>query len=269
MPEVNRGRRSMNNNVANTNISERLAAVVERYREAGIAFGAHVPRIADELSFVIRELSSPVEESTVVDIGAGIGFFAPACVGLGFKRVIVVDDFGDSSDPEWDRVAMSVHRQLGIEVVQADVSRDGLPDIGDVDVCTTFASLEHWHHNPRRVFRQMAAALRRGGVCAIGAPNCANLRKRLAAPFGSVVWTPLEQWYGPEIFRGHVREPNLQDLRVIALDMGLERIRTYGRNWSGLHSRDSLRRVLTGFVDKGLRLWPSGCADIYVTGVKP
>ena len=32
----------------------------------------------------------------------------------------------------------------------------------------------------------------------------------------------MAHWYEPELFRGHVREPDVDDLRYIARDMGLE-----------------------------------------------
>jgi hypothetical protein len=82
-------------------------------------------------------------------------------------------------------------------------------------------------------------------------------------------WSTFSEWYDPDRFRGHVREPDVEDLRTIARDMGLIDVEIHGRNWLGYHSRYPLVPQLTPLIDRALRPFPSLCADIYVIGTKP
>jgi len=137
-----------------------------------------------------------------------------------------------------------------------------------LDGVTTFDSMEHWHHSPRRLFRQLLTALKPGGVFIIGVPNCVNLRKRMTVPFGMGKWSTMDEWYEPEIFRCHVREPDVNDLKYIANDLGLIDVRIVGRNWLGYASRFGWVRSLTSLADRLLWSFPSLCANIYMIGKK-
>ena len=77
----------------------------------------------------------------------------------------------------------------------------------------------------------------------------------------------MAHWYESERFRGHVREPSVADLRYIARDMGLSRVRIIGRNWQGYAGRPGVR-ALTHLADPLLKLRPSLCSNIYLLGVK-
>jgi hypothetical protein len=45
--------------------------------------------------------------------------------------------------------------------------------------------MEHWHHSPKRLFRQVSdKLLKPGGRFVLAVPNCVNLRKRLSVPLG-------------------------------------------------------------------------------------
>ncbi len=76
-------------------------------------------------------------------------------------------------------------------------------------------------------------------------------------------------WYEAERFRGHVREPDVGDLRHIAEDMGLRDVRILGRNWLGYRSPNAMIRTATGLFDYPLRLAPTLCSDIYMVGERP
>lgn len=79
----------------------------------------------------------------------------------------------------------------------------------------------------------------------------------------------MQDWYEPEVFRGHVREPDVCDLKYIARDMGLVDVRIIGRNWLGYYSERAAIRIATKLMDYPLRLKPSLCSDLYMTGKKP
>ena len=64
-----------------------------------------------------------------------------------------------------------------------------------------------------------------------------NLRKRITVPLGYGKWSRMEDWYEEDRFRGHVREPDVADLRYIGADLDLKNIEILGRNWLGYQSR--------------------------------
>jgi SAM-dependent methyltransferase len=204
----------------------------------------------------------------VCDVGGGLGLFSLGCAALGMQAVLV-DDFADPVNEEEGDGSLALHRELGVEVVKRDAVHEGLGVPGPFDVVTSFDSMEHWHHSPKALFREVRAALRVGGRFVLGVPNCVNLRKRITVPFGRGKWTSMEDWYEPPRFRGHVREPDVGDLRYIARDMELRDVRVLGRNWLGYRNRSGAARAVTLVLDHALRAFPGLCSDIYLVGTAP
>jgi hypothetical protein len=88
-------------------------------------------------------------------------------------------------------------------------------------------------------------------------------------PLGIAKWSSMADWYEAKTFRGHVREPDVDDLRYIARDMGLVDVEVMGRNWLGYKNRRPWIRRLTPLVDVPLRVLPTLCSDIYLVGRTP
>jgi SAM-dependent methyltransferase len=224
-----------------------------------------VERIAFHIELVVRRKGT---DCALVDIGGGIGLFTVGCAALGLRSTLV-DDFADAINLDHGETVFDVHRRYGVTVVARDaIAGDLYFDPGSIDVVTMFDSMEHWHHSPKKLFRMLANALRPQGVFIIGGPNCVNLRKRMSVPFGVGKWSSIRDWYEPEVFRGHVREPDVEDLLYIARDLDLGEIEILGRNWLGYRSRHRWVRTLTKLADHGLRYIPSLCSDIYLVGRK-
>jgi len=202
----------------------------------------------------------------ILDIGGGVGMFGVACAAAGFE-VTVVDDSLDPVHVRYGPDAYAAHRRYGVTVVERDVIADGLEwGPGEFDAITTFDSMEHWHASPKRLFRQVVDVLKPGGWFLLGVPNALNLRKRIAVPLGRAKWSQMADWYEQPVFRGHVREPDVADLRYIAHDMGLLDVRVDGRNWLGLKSpRPGVARAAR-LADVPLRRFPQLCSDIYLLG---
>lgn len=229
-----------------------------------------IPRIAYHIGLAMDAVRPrPPSELEICDLGGGIGLFSAGCAACGMKRVVLADDFNDPVNLQTGAGILGLHRRLGVEVASRDVVAEGLQGIpGAFDVVTSFDSMEHWHHSPKRLFAEVAERLKPGGAFILGVPNCVNLRKRITVPLGRGKWSAMQDWYEPERFRGHVREPDVADLVYMARDMGLIRHRILGRNWMGYASANPAVRLVTPFVDRLLRLRPQLCADIYLSGWK-
>ncbi len=226
---------------------------------------ADVPRIAHHVEAVTARCGPAAR---VCDVGGGVGMFAPACADAGMS-VTLVDDFADPVNDRFGDAVLSPHRARGVEVVRRDVIEEGVElEPESLDCVTSFDSIEHWHHSPKRLLEGLVAALRPGGWLIVSAPNRVNARKRLTTPFGRNEWSSLTEWYETERFRGHVREPTAGELRHIASSLGLEDVTVWGRNWIGLTRDIPLVRVVSRLADRSLRLAPSLCSDIYVAGRK-
>jgi SAM-dependent methyltransferase len=232
---------------------------------AAIANSAEVARISFHISLVVSELRGQI---SIADVGGGIGLFSLACASCGMKTFLV-DDFKDPGNRRVGNGVLSYHRSLGIQVLERDVIADGLGlEPGSLDAVTSFDSMEHWHASPKRLFREIMAALKPGGMFVLGVPNNVNLRKRLTVPLGLGDWSSMSEWYEETSFRGHVREPCVRDLSYIAQDLALVDHRILGRNWLGYQNKRPWVRALTPAVDLPLRLFPSLCSDIYLIGRK-
>jgi SAM-dependent methyltransferase len=222
-----------------------------------------VARIAYNASLVLDRKTA----GRICDIGGGVGMFTPLFARLGWDTVLV-DDFSDQVNHELGDRALEPHRQLGLRVESRDAVAATISDLGRFDVVTSFDSMEHWHHSPRRLFASVSEALNPEGLFVLGVPNALNLRKRVTVPLGRGGWAPFDEWWEPEIFRGHVREPTVPDLYRIAREMRLDVLSVTGRNWLGYNSPHAWRRVATTLVDRIIRARSTLCSDIYLIAVK-
>ena len=207
---------------------------------------------------------------SICDLGGGIGLFSVGCAALGVKRSVLVDDFNDSVNHRVGPAVLDLHRSMGVEIHSRDVVSAGIADLdGMFDVITTFESMEHWHNSPKKLFADVMRKLRPGGAFVLGVPNCVNIRKRVSGLLGRNKWSAMAEWYEKPQFRGHVREPDVDDLYYIARSMGLQNPRIYGRNWLGYFSSNPIVRLVTRIADYPLRLRPQLCSDIALVAYRP
>jgi len=223
-----------------------------------------IDRIAFHIRLVQERKGSAI---ALCDIGGGIGLFSAGCAALGMKPTLI-DDFGDEVNVKTGAFVLDLHRSLGVDVISKDVIVDPLPlKPGSLDAITCFESMEHWHNSPKRLFRCLKAALKPGGVFVLSAPNCVDMARRLAIAIGHGQWSTIESWYESETFRGHVREPDVRDLRHIANDIGFTNVKIFGRNWwPNTRFQGSPAKPIASLVAHLLRLRPSLCSTIYLVG---
>lgn len=246
-----------------------LSAIVKQYPPGP---GTGAADAARSLSFEVYLVASQVGQGArVCDIGGGWGTFALGCAAWGMASVLV-DDFRDQGFLDEERMApmRRLYAKYGVEVITRDVvSRPLDGPEQSFDAITIFDAIEHWHHSPRRLLHSIVRALKLGGLFVMATPNCVNLRKRITVPLGRGKWSAMSDWYERDVFRGHVREPNVEDLLYIARDMGLVQVAILGRNWAGHGSPSRIVRRLTACLDPVLRLKPSLCSDLYLLGRRP
>ena len=218
----------------------------------------------------------------LVDLGAGLSVFGPMARKLGME-VTLIDDFGGGGGVLYgqrleDIKVLDLFRdRLGIKIVTENFLESPLPlPDASVDVITCFHSLEHWHHSPKRLFREISRVIRPQGFLVLATPNAVNIRKRFYVLTGRSNFPLLHDWYdaGDPIYRGHVREPVIRDLQQIMELNNFTVVGTYGRNFIGRQSKvlASLPGPLVNAAaiasEKMLRFFPSLCSDIHVIGQK-
>lgn len=242
-------------------------------------------KLDERLEFYLRLVHDTGKLSAghhLLDLGPGLSAFGSMAWALGME-VTLVDDFGGgggveigNADP-MRKVIEAWKSRLGIRVLEQDFVAQPLPvDSATVDVATCFHSLEHWHHSPKRLFCEIARVLRPGGFLIIATPNAANLRKRIYVPLGNNIGPTLEEWYheGDPVFRGHVREPIVHDLRRLLEWNDFDVTATHGRNFIGGDSialsflPKPVVRSIAAISGRVLRYFPTLCSDIHVVGRK-
>lgn len=225
-----------------------------------------IRRIAYHIGLVVSRKGT---DCRICDLGGGLGLFSVGCAAIGMKSILL-DDFSDPINEQIGESVLELHKSYGVQVISRDAVRDGIDFPAEsLDVITSFDSMEHWHNSPKRLFASVVKTLVPGGLFVLGTPNSVNLRKRISVPLGISAWSQMKDWYEPDVFRGHVREPSVGDLRYIANDMKLTDISVAGRNWLGYDSRFKVVRVLTPPLDRLLQTFPALCSDIYIVGAKP
>ena len=205
-------------------------------------------------------------KGALLDVGAGFSPFALVCARLGMN-VTIADDFGDPMHV--DQTVLGFFRKYGVRVLSGDIFRMEWPfEEGELDVVTTFDSMEHWHQSPKELLHKLFGFLKQGGVFWVNVPNCVNMRKRITIPLGYGKWSSMHDWYESPVFRGHVREPDVDDLRYIANDLNCNHLVIEGKNWIGYRSPKLWVRLLTPWFDKLLQINPALCSDIYLQMIK-
>jgi 2-polyprenyl-3-methyl-5-hydroxy-6-metoxy-1,4-benzoquinol methylase len=212
---------------------------------------------------------------TLVDIGGHVGPFAPACALLGYN-VTLIDDFGDpecnlshidKSQQNYNNILSSVHNVTGVKVLIHDVSKRPLPFANDsFDIVTCFEVIEHLHGGVKTMMHEIRRILRSGGLLVMSAPNAVNLRKRLTVPLGINNFSKFYDWYHSDVFRGHVREPVVKDLKRIAHDIGLIPFEIKGRNCIALRSKSNVKKICGYLLSPVCVFFPSLASNIYLVG---
>ena len=248
-----------------SDLVDEVRSIIGEYPESMAWMAVGAKRIAHDYKLITERVPSG---GRICDVGGGYSPFAMLCSAHGYD-VTVIDDF---RDPWYEAVYATmapIFERYGVRVLRENILTSELFATQRFEAITLFHILEHFHASPRPMLHTALRSLAPNGTLIIATPNCVNLRKRITVPLGLGKWSLFDAWYHEETFRGHVREPDVQDLRLIAEDLGLESVTIIGRNYVGMRSRYPLIKQLAALADPVLRLVPSICSDIYVLGRRP
>ena len=214
------------------------------------------------LHYLIREVGT---ESKVCDLGGGIGLFAAGCAKLGIAATSVDDEEDGCFAPSHPHAhgRSKIEKETPVAFVRRDLAKHGI-DFKDglFDAFTCLDVMEHFHRSPKHLFATASRALRPGGTFILVVPNCSDMRHRVMTRLGQGTWSAMSEWYESEVFRGHVREPSISDLRYIARDLGLKVRRIHGTNFGAYVHPSPTVRKFAPLWDHSLRWRPSLCGDI-------
>ena len=221
-------------------------------------------KIAEDVGF----LASPGK--TIIDLGGGIGFHSLVATHLGM-RAISVDIWrlvSNRSDPNWqaNNEFMKIAADHGVKFIDVDLLKFDPKEYlqEKIDLVMSVDNIEHLHHSPQGIYKRLIEFMEPGGKFLLGAPNAANILKRFRLLFGQNTFAKLEDWYLPEQFYEHVREPIVDDLLYIGRDLDLCDLKIIGRNWQGyLKYGDKLK-----YFEFILQPFPTLCSDIYLLATK-
>tara|TARA_B100000212_G_scaffold295710_1_gene238848 strand:- start:381 stop:1151 length:771 start_codon:yes stop_codon:yes gene_type:complete len=221
------------------------------------------------LSFELSILNFNKEENiSYIDVGGGDGLLA-GLINYSYPKIkcFVVDDFKDQNS--YENELMEYLKKRGVHFIKADAARDSsfIYKIGadkNISIISCLNSIEHWHISPRDFLLNAYQGIMKGGELILAFPNNSNIKKRLLAIFGNTTWSNFDYWFDNNEFRGHVREPNVSDLKLISKRLGCNDVEIYGRNFIGIFHPNKLVRFISKILDHFLRFFPSFCSDIYI-----
>ena len=219
-------------------------------------YSEHKDRIVFELSLICKS------GNVIIDLGGGIGIHSVVGQLYGCQFICIDKGF---SKHQGQIECIEFAKSHGVKFLEKDLLEDNFTfEDNSIDSIVTFDCIEHFHHSPRNVYRQLVEKLKKSGKFLIGAPNAANILKRIRCLVGKNTWSKINDWYFQPEFNGHVREPIVKDLKVIMEDLDLVNQKIYGRNFIGNQKYGNIVNPI-GII---LKYIPTFCSNIYILGEK-
>lgn len=98
-----------------------------------------IKRIAFNINLV---LSKKGTNTTICDIGGGIGLFSIGCAAIGMDSILI-DDFNDQNNFPFKSSVLELHRSYGVKIIERDVINEGIDfSANTIDAVTSFDSME-------------------------------------------------------------------------------------------------------------------------------
>jgi 2-polyprenyl-3-methyl-5-hydroxy-6-metoxy-1,4-benzoquinol methylase len=193
-----------------------------------------------------------------LDVGAWMGSFPLALVRLGHEAV-AVDAYGYAGGA-LDRVRELLEHD-GVKVIDRDLT-SGEHDLGQLDVVTNMAMIEHLPDSPRPLLRNLHRAC--GRLLVLDTPNLAYGFRRWGLLRGRSPLPPVRQLYAGDPFTGHHREYTAAEIRELLDLAGFQPLELRTFNYSLTRDVRNLRQV--GYW---LAMTFPACREVVITAARP
>ena len=176
---------------------------------------------------IVNECRKYLPRGHILDIGCGSGKKTFLLKKVGFD-VVGMDDFSDDFDTlPYAKAVINYLSSQNITVINHNCFKPFPFDDEFFDNVVMFNVLEHFHHSPKLVMHEIGRVLKKKGKLLIQVPNAVNLVKRMKVFFGKSNYPPLLDFLRWDVWRGHVREYTLQELKVLLKFYGFKIINVY------------------------------------------
>jgi SAM-dependent methyltransferase len=209
-----------------------------------------------------------------VDLGGGLNIANGVLAELGMTVWVidlVEEYFPQSSMKTEGTEQVAFLESKGVQFIRADLVEFNLLDHfnpGSVDVVSSYHTLEHLHHSPRRMLASSMKTLKPGGRVFFEVPNATNLLKRLKVLIGRTNYQPFKGFWEVDRYYGHIREYCVDDLRQLAMQLDLSNVQIVGKNWYGSLYAVIPSRPAARVVDSILQIRPGLCGSLFLSGRK-
>ena len=165
-----------------------------------------------------------------LDVGASPGHFLVAASLMGYQME-GLDLYPDA--PFLHEAGGLLHQTFNVPVHACDILEQPfpLPD-NTFDFVTFTEVLEHLPTWPLRPLLEMARVLKPGGLLVLSTPNVAKLQNRMRLMAGRNIYTSLETMISLSVYKRHVREYTLAEVKALVSRAGLAPIRASHANLS-------------------------------------
>ncbi|OJI07341.1 hypothetical protein BK004_01250 [bacterium CG10_46_32] len=166
------------------------------------------------LRFITKHIS---KESSILDVGCGIGILDIALILLGY-HVAGVDKYLFESNNSFSISDIDGLKRIwesqGLSILPKDILQDDVLEMYGAVI--SIATIEH-QKDPKRFLERILGVIRPGGFIYIATPNISHLLNRIRFLFGmSPMSGHLQNFFNRgELYEGHWREYTLGELRQI------------------------------------------------------
>jgi 2-polyprenyl-3-methyl-5-hydroxy-6-metoxy-1,4-benzoquinol methylase len=193
-----------------------------------------------------------------LDIGAWMGSFSLALARLGHEAVAV--DAYSYVGGALDGVRELLRRD-GVKVIDRDLTSSE-HDLGQFDVVTNMAMIEHLPDSPRPLLRNLHRACRR--LLVLDTPNLGYGYRRWGLLRGRSPLPPVRQLYEGDPFTGHHREYTAAEIRELLSLAGFQSLELRTFNYSLTRDVRNWRQI--GYW---LAMTLPACREVLITAARP